>query len=106
MPRFGENGKRELNRRISRANERTLSEERSYGAMANKLADARRSLIRAQESAKKRLEVLENESREIKASLKSLDAALKALGRPNRTRSISRRASGQDEPTRETADDV
>ena len=52
--------------------------------MANKLADARRSLIRAQESAQKRLEELDNERHEIKASLKSLDAALKALGKPSR----------------------
>jgi hypothetical protein len=48
--------------------------------MANKLTDARRSLIRAQEAAQKRLEEIERERREIKASLKSLDAALKALG--------------------------
>jgi hypothetical protein len=48
--------------------------------MANKLADARRSLIRAKESAKQRLQEIENERREIRASLKSLDAALKALG--------------------------
>ena len=61
--------------------------------MANKLADARRSLIRAQESAKNRLEELENERREIRASLKSLDAALKALGTSNR-RQASRRSAG------------
>jgi hypothetical protein len=48
--------------------------------MANKLTDARRSLIRAQEAAQKRLEEIERERREIKTSLKSLDAALKALG--------------------------
>ena len=52
--------------------------------MANKIDDVRRSLIRAQESAKKRLEEIESERRDIKASLKSLDAALKALGKPNR----------------------
>jgi hypothetical protein len=51
-----------------------------FTTMANKLTDARRSLIRAQEAAQKRLEEIENERREIKASLKSLDAALKALG--------------------------
>ena len=57
--------------------------------MAHQLVNARRSLLRAQESAKKRLEELEHERREIKASLKSLDAALKALGRPNRKRATS-----------------
>jgi predicted ribosome quality control (RQC) complex YloA/Tae2 family protein len=51
--------------------------------MANKFADARRSLIRAKESAKQRLQEIENERREIKASMKSLEAALKALGREN-----------------------
>ncbi len=44
-----------------------------------KLNEARRSLERAKESAKKRLQQLDEERREIKASLKSLDAALKAL---------------------------
>lgn len=54
--------------------------------MANPMTDARRSLIRAKESAMKRLEELDDERREIKASLKSLDAALKALGRSNRAK--------------------
>ena len=58
--------------------------------MANKLADARRSLIRAKESAQERLQELENERREIRASLKSLDAALRALGRSNRSQADSR----------------
>lgn len=49
--------------------------------MANKMADARRSLIRAKEAAEQRISEIEEERREIKASLKSLDAALKALGR-------------------------
>lgn len=44
-----------------------------------KLNDARRSLERAKESAVGRLEQLEDERNEIKASLKSLDAALRAL---------------------------
>ncbi len=44
-----------------------------------KLNDARRSLERAKESALGRLKQIEEERREIKASLKSLDAALKAL---------------------------
>jgi len=71
--------------------------------MANKLADARRSLIRAQESAKKRLEELDNERREIRASLKSLDAALKALGRSNRGRAIRRPTVNDGEPDIEAA---
>ncbi len=73
--------------------------------MANKVADARRSLIRAQKSAKKRLAELENEIRETKASIKSLDAAMKALERPNRTRTTSRCAVAQDETSHEATDD-
>ncbi|MEZ6097843.1 MAG: hypothetical protein R3E01_02615 [Pirellulaceae bacterium] len=57
--------------------------------MANKLTDAHRSLVRAKEAAKKRLEELDDERREIKASIKSLEAALKALGRQNRRPAIS-----------------
>ena len=57
--------------------------------MANKLTDAHRSLVRAKEAAKKRLEELDDERREIRASIKSLEAALKALGRPNRRRATS-----------------
>ncbi len=57
--------------------------------MADKLTDARRSLIRAQESARKRLEELDHERSEIRDSLKSLAAALKALGRPVRGRAKS-----------------
>ncbi len=49
--------------------------------MANKLTDARRSLVRAKQAAQQRLEDLENEKREIKASLRSLEAALKALSK-------------------------
>lgn len=49
--------------------------------MANNLNDARRSLERAKELAKKRLLELDAERREIKSSLKSLDAALKVLAR-------------------------
>ncbi len=49
--------------------------------MANTMADARRSLVRAREAAEKRIFELDVERREIKASLKSLDAALKALER-------------------------
>ena len=58
--------------------------------MANKLTDAHRSLVRAKEAAKKRLEELDDERREIRASLKSLEAALKALSRQNRRRATSR----------------
>ena len=49
--------------------------------MAKHLSDARRSLLRAKEAANKRLEELEAERREVKASLKSLDAALKLFAR-------------------------
>jgi hypothetical protein len=49
--------------------------------MANNLNDARRSLERAKELANKRLLELDIERREIKSSLKSLDAALKVLDR-------------------------
>ena len=49
--------------------------------MANNLNDARRSLERAKELANKRLIELDIERREIKSSLKSLDAALKVLDR-------------------------
>ena len=44
-----------------------------------KLADARRSLQKAKQSALQRLQQLEDERNEIKSSLKSLDAALRAL---------------------------
>ena len=44
-----------------------------------KLHDARRSLERAKEAANKRLEQLDIERRELKTSVKSLNAALKAL---------------------------
>lgn len=47
--------------------------------MADKLSDARRSLEKAKESAQRRLTDIETERREIKASLKSLDAAIRAL---------------------------
>ena len=57
-------------------------------SMAHKLTDARRSLIRTKESAKKRLEELDEERRELRATLKSLDAALRALGQTNRPRPI------------------
>ena len=63
--------------------------------MANKLADARRSLIRAQEAAQKRLKEIENERREIRASLKSLDAALKALGGSGARPASNQQATGR-----------
>ena len=72
--------------------------------MANKLADARRSLIRAQESAKKRLEELENERRQIKASLKSLGAALKALSRSDGKEVTSQRSEPSNHVSREATD--
>ena len=74
--------------------------------MANKLADARRSLVRAKESALERLRELENERREIKASLKTLDAALKALGRTDRTANSRQPQAVQAEPTDVISDDL
>jgi len=50
--------------------------------MTNKLNDARRSLVRAKEAAETRLIELENERRETKASIKSLETAIKALAAP------------------------
>ena len=66
--------------------------------MADKLTDARRSLICAQESARKRLEELDHERSEIRDSLKSLAAALKALGRPVRGRPSPQRLPKGDGP--------
>ena len=40
--------------------------------------------MRAKEAAKQRLEEIENERKELRASLKSLDAALKAITKPSR----------------------
>ena len=57
--------------------------------MANKLADARRSLIRAKESAEQRLVEIDKERREIRASLKSLDAAIKAIGGSNKAQAAN-----------------
>ena len=50
--------------------------------MSNKLNDARRSLSRAKKAAETRLVELETERRETRASIKSLDAAIRALGSP------------------------
>ena len=74
--------------------------------MPIKLADARRSLIRAKDSAKKRLEELDIERREIKASLKSLDAALKALGRSNHTHATTHCSEALNQPGQEATDDA
>ena len=63
--------------------------------MANKIADARRSLIRAKESAEQRLIEIDQERREIRASLKSLDAAIKALNGSNRRQAVDRRPTEQ-----------
>lgn len=49
-----------------------------------KITDARRSLVRAKEAAQERMLQIEEERREIKVSIKSLDAALKALDGPKR----------------------
>jgi len=64
--------------------------------MAKHLSDARRSLVRAKEAANKRLEELEAERREVKASLKSLDAALKLFARSSGTTQKVHPAVGQD----------
>ncbi len=50
--------------------------------MDQSLNHARRSLLRAQEAARQRLAALDQERRELKASLKSLEAALKAIDKP------------------------
>lgn len=50
--------------------------------MTNKLNDARRSLVRAKEAAETRLIELESERRETKVSIRSLEAAIKALAVP------------------------
>ena len=50
--------------------------------VGNKLDDARRSLQRAKEATNRRLREIESERNELKATLKSLDAAIRALGRP------------------------
>lgn len=57
--------------------------------MANKLDGARRSLVRAREAAQQRLAEIENERRDIKASMKSLDTALKALSRPRESKNAA-----------------
>jgi hypothetical protein len=64
--------------------------------MAKTLTHAHRSLVRAREAAKKQLAELDKERREIKASLKSLDAALKALGKPSQTRASNRSVADGD----------
>lgn len=65
--------------------------------MANNLNDARKSLLKAKESAQARLEQIENERKEIKASIKSLDSALKALNKnaPRKVSSNSQSSSVQ-----------
>lgn len=70
--------------------------------MANKLAGVRQSLIRAREAAQKRLEELDDERREIRASLKSLGAALAALEKSNQKQANRKRAA-DDEPSKTSA---
>ena len=71
-----------------------------------KLNDARRALQRAKDSAKKRLEQIDHERRELKASLKSLDAAMRALEGPRGSREEAERSVGRtlDEPSRTASD--
>ncbi|MCA9196007.1 MAG: hypothetical protein KDA87_00655 [Planctomycetales bacterium] len=54
--------------------------------MTGKLTEAQRSLVRARQAAQERLEQIDNERREIRASIRSLNAALKALTKPKRRR--------------------
>ena len=68
--------------------------------MANKLADARQSLLRAREAAQKRLEELDNERREIRASLKSLGAALAALEKSHRRQANRHQRAAAGEPSK------
>ena len=72
--------------------------------MAKTITDARRSLERAKESALARLYQLDEERREIKSSLKSLDAALKALGRSNRPKDTGPHVADEDGQVQGTAD--
>ena len=61
--------------------------------MTNQLTDAVRSLLRTKEKAETRLEEIDKERREIKASLKSLDSALRALGHEQGSQSRSKAAT-------------
>ena len=59
--------------------------------MTRKLADAQRALEKTKATAQRRLDEIEVERAEIKASIKSIDAAIKALtGRKPR---LSRRSA-------------
>ena len=79
-----------IQRRLS--TRRLLLTELGGLTVANKLTDARRSLVRAKQAAQQRLEDIENEKREIKASLRSLEAALKALSKTTRPKAATRQA--------------
>ena len=48
--------------------------------MTNQLSEAVRSLLRAKEKASQRLDEVEQERRELKTSLKTLDSALTRIG--------------------------
>jgi len=72
--------------------------------MANKLSDVRRSLTRAKESAETRLLELDNERREIKSAVRSLDAALKALSRKTGETAAGPRSTVQHKPSNDTDD--
>ena len=58
-----------------------------------KLADARRSLVRAKQVALERIDKLEEERREIKTTIKSLEAALRALDGSNAKSSRPRKST-------------
>ena len=74
--------------------------------MAHKLNDARRSLVRAKEAAEARLQEIEHERREIKASLKSLDAAMKALNGPSRRTAPRKRSTTSSEAAGQAPEQV
>ena len=63
-----------------------------YNLMTNQLSEAVRSLQRAKEKAAQRLDEVEQERREIKTSLKTLDSALRALGSGDTTQTTRSRA--------------
>lgn len=71
--------------------------------MTSKLTDARRSLVRAKQAAQERLQQIDAERREMRASIKSLDAALKALDKSKGQRRNTSTAS-QSRPDDEAAD--
>lgn len=64
--------------------------------MANKMTDARRSLVRAKQAAQQRLDALEDEKAEIKGTLRCLEAALKALSKTKQPKATPKLADEDD----------